>query len=164
MTGDRLGNVDTATLLRRGVLLLAVLGIVGAAVELVFLRHWKTATQLIVWPTIVALAVSLVFLVQRPTRRAVVWARRLAVGVAVVAVIGVVLHANANFDAGPLDRAFATRWDTMSPIAQWWEALTGGVGPAPVLAPGVLAEISLALLIATLRHPALEGGNQAATA
>ena len=43
----------------------------------------------------------------------------------------------------------------MSSVAQWWEAITGGVGPAPVLAPGVLAEISLALLIATLRHPAM---------
>ena len=79
-----------------------------------------------------------------------------------MALAGVALHALANVDAGPLDRVFATRWSTMSPIEQWWEALTGGVGPAPVLAPGVLAEVSLALAIATIRHPALESSVEAA--
>ena len=129
---------------------------IGAVVELVFLRHWKTATQLIVWPTVVALALAFLVLVQRPSRRSVVWTRRLAVTVALVALAGVGLHALANVEAGPLDRVFATRWSTMSSIEQWWEAVTGGVGPAPVLAPGVLAEIALALGIATLRHPSLE--------
>ena len=156
MTQDADTGVPTATLLRRGVLVLALAGLVGAAVELIFLRHWKTTTQLIVWPTLATLAVGLILLVRRPSRRSVLWARRLAVAVALVAVIGVGLHALANVDAGPLDRVFATRWSTMSPLAQWWEAVTGGVGPAPVLAPGVLAEVSLALAIATLRHPALE--------
>ncbi len=158
MIDDAFAGVPTATLLRRSVLLLALVGLVGAGVELVFLRHWKAATQLIVWPTLVALAVGFVLLVRRPSRRSVVWARRLAVAVALVAVVGVVLHALANVDAGPLDRVFATRWSEMSAIEQWWEAVTGGVGPAPVLAPGVLAEVSLALVIATLRHPALEPG------
>ncbi len=44
----------------------------------------------------------------------------------------------------------------MSAVEQLWLAITGGVGPAPVLVPGTLAEISLALILATVRHPALE--------
>jgi hypothetical protein len=44
----------------------------------------------------------------------------------------------------------------MSVLDQWWTAVTSGVGPAPTLAPGALAEISLALILATVRHPATE--------
>jgi hypothetical protein len=48
------GPIDTATLLRRGLLLLAAVGIAGTGVELVFLRHWSSLTQLIVWPALEA--------------------------------------------------------------------------------------------------------------
>jgi hypothetical protein len=61
-----------------------------------------------------------------------------------------------NLGAGPLDRNYATTWDGLSFMEQLWLATTGGVGPAPVLAPGSLAEIALAILLATIRHPALE--------
>jgi hypothetical protein len=76
--------------------------------------------------------------------------RTLAVVALVVSTTGVALHVIENLDAGPLDRAYAATWDTMSPLAQWWTAITGGVGPAPVLAPGALAEIALALALGTV--------------
>jgi hypothetical protein len=145
---------DTAAVLRRGVVLLAGLGIAGTTVELVFLRHWQTATQLIVWPALVALGIGLTWLVGRPSPTVVRRIRLLAALIVVVSVVGVALHIVENLGAGPLDRHFAAAWDTMSPVSQWWEAITGGVGPAPVLAPGALAEISLALMLATIRHPA----------
>lgn len=40
-------------------------------------------------------------------------------------------------------------------MEQLWLATTGAGGPAPVLAPGALAEIAPAILLATVRHPAL---------
>jgi hypothetical protein len=43
----------------------------------------------------------------------------------------------------------------MSEGARWWAALSKTVGPAPPIAPGVLAQASLALLLSTIRHPAL---------
>jgi len=64
-------------------------------------------------------------------------------------------HVLENLDAGPLDRNYAATWDSMSPIDQWFTAVTGGVGRAPTLAPGVLAEMGLGLLLATVRHPSL---------
>lgn len=146
---------DSATLLRRGVCALAALGIAGTTVELVFLRHWQTATQLIVWPALVVLGFALVALVRRPTSQTVQAVRVLAATIAAIALLGVALHVIENLGAGPLDRNFAATWDSMSAVEQWWAAITGGVGPAPVLAPGVLAEMSLALAIATLRHPSL---------
>ena len=152
---------DVPTRLRAGVLALAALGIVGTAVELVFLRHWTSLTQLVVWPAIVALTVALVVLLGSVTPGRVTAARAIAGLVLVIAVLGVVLHVHANLEAGPLDRDYEVTWATMSSLEQWWLAITGGVGPAPVLAPGVLAEISLALLLATVAHPVLAGDRPA---
>ena len=66
-------------------------------------------------------------------------------------------HVNANYEAGPLDFRFADRWDSLSGWRRWWEALSGGVGPAPPLAAGVLAQAALCVLLATARHPAFAG-------
>ena len=148
-------GVDTAIVLRRGVLALAGLGIGGTTIELVFLRHWTTATAAIVWVGIVALGGAFVALLGHPSARRVRAVRILAAVGLVVAVAGIWFHVLENLDAGPLDRAFASRWDSMSVLDQWWTAVNDGVGPAPTLAPGALAEISLALLLATLRHPAI---------
>lgn len=145
---------DVPTRLRAGILALAAIGIAGTASELVFLRHWTSLTQLVVWPGLLALVVALVMLLTGPTVGRVTGARAIAGAVLVVAVLGVALHVHGNLEAGPLDRDYATTWATMSSVEQWWLAITGGVGPAPVLAPGVLAEISLALLLATVAHPA----------
>ena len=146
---------DTATLLRRGLLGLAALGIAGTTVELIFLRHWSSTTQLIVWSGVLALLAALAVLVRDPAARTVRAARILSMVVVVIAVLGVGLHVLGNLDAGPLDRKYAATWYGLGAIQQWWLAITGGVGPAPVLAPGALAEIALCVLLATLRHPAL---------
>jgi hypothetical protein len=162
VTSSRTGRAilfpqDTPTLLRRGVLALAWLGLVGTTTELVFLRHWRSATQLVVWPFVVFLSVAAFLVSLRPSARSIVAVRWLAVAVVVASIVGIGLHVIENLDAGPLDRNYASIWSSMTPFDQWWAAITGGVGPAPVLAPGALAEISLALLLATVRHPLLEG-------
>lgn len=59
-------------------------------------------------------------------------------------------------DAGPPGRTYAAVWPSTSAFDQWWVAITAGVGPAPVLAPGAPAEISLALFLATVRHRVFE--------
>ncbi len=149
------GPIETATLLRRGLLLLAGIGIAGTGVELIFLRHWSSLTQLIVWPALVLLMTALVLISRARSPRAIRAALASAAVVLVVAALGVAMHVVENLAAGPLDRSYASQWQSMSFLVQLWTATTGGVGPAPVLAPGALAEISLALVVATLRHPAL---------
>ena len=149
-----LRELDTPTLLRRGVLALAGIGLLGTTVELVFLRHWSTATSLIVWPAIAVLAVGFALLTAGPSTRSVRIVRALAFVAALIGVIGVGFHVVENLAAGPLDRDYAATWDSMSVVAQWFAAVTGAVGPAPVLAPGAIAEIALALLVGTIRHPA----------
>ncbi len=145
-------------MLRRGFILLAVLGVVGTAVELAMERHWKTAVQLIPWYTLGVIAVGGVLLVARP-RRATVWTVRvLMLLVFASAAFGVYEHVCANYDAGSLDFRYSARWATMSTAAKWWVAANNGVGPSPPLAPAVLAQAALCLGLATMHHPALSAG------
>ena len=152
---DALRSADTATLLRVGLLGLVAFGIVGTTIELVFLRHWSTATESIVWPVMLGLAVAFAALIARPSRRVLQAVRVAALVATAFAVIGIAFHVKENLDAGPLDRHYAARWDSMSVVEQWFDAITATVGPAPTLAPGVLAEMGLGLLLATVRHPAI---------
>ena len=48
---------------------------------------------------------------------------------------------------------FAATWDGLSAWDQRLVAITGQVGPSPVLAPGVITEIALAVLLGTVGHP-----------
>ncbi len=65
---------------------------------------------------------------------------------------GVYFHVHGNYEAGPLDRVFGARWETMSVLSRWWESASGGVGPSPPLAPGAMATAALALLAATIAY------------
>ena len=145
---------SSAEILRKGLIALVGLGIVGTVIELLFLRHWGSAGQAIVWPALGFLAAGLGTLAMRPSPRSIRAARAIALGVAVIAAVGVGFHVSENLTAGPLDRDFAAIWASMSPLDQWWQAATGGVGPAPTMAPGVLLQLGLGLLLATVRHPA----------
>jgi hypothetical protein len=158
---QRVRALDTPSILRLGVLGLALLGIVGTTIELVFLHHWEGATQKIVWPAMIACVVALALIVWRP-RPTTIWvARGLAVVVLAIAGLGILLHVHENLEAGPLDRHYADTWDTMGAADQWWAAITNEVGPAPTLAPGALAEISFALLLATIRLPVTDRRSEA---
>lgn len=149
----RMRQLGTVDVLRLGVLGLALLGIVGTTIELVFLQHWDGTTQKIVWPAMVACVVALVLIAFRPTSTRVWVARALCIVVLAISGLGIVLHVHENMEAAPLDRHYGDVWDSMSTVDQVWAAVSGEVGPAPTLAPGALAEISFALLLATVRLP-----------
>jgi hypothetical protein len=151
--------MDSAALLRGGIVALAALGVAGLLIELAFLRHWSTIGALVVWPTLVAAALAVVALARRPAPGRVRVVRWLALAVVVVGVVGMVLHVNENLIAGPLDRNYASTWDSLSLLEQLLLAVTGGVGPAPALAPGSMSELGLAIALATVRHPALRRPN-----
>ena len=146
---------EPARLLRAGILGLAALGIAGTTLELLFLGHWDGALQLIAWPAVIVLGVATALLVARRSPRAIVLIRALAVVGLVIGLAGVAVHVWANLEAGPLDQAYETTWAGLTAAEQLWLAATGAVGPAPVLAPAALGEISLMVALATIAHPAL---------
>lgn len=157
----RLGT-DPAAALRAGVLALAGVATVGTAVELATERHWRSTVQLVPWAALAVLTVAVILLAVRPNRRAVQLARVLAAVVVLTSVVGVIEHLQANLDAGVLDARYAAGWDALSVLTKLWYAVTKTVGPAPPLAPGVLAQAGLISLLATWRHPAIERPTAAA--
>jgi hypothetical protein len=142
--------------LRRCLLLLAVLGVAGTAIELAMLRHWNTFVQLIPWFALAVIAGGIALVATRPNSGRIRLVRVLAVAVFLIAAFGVFEHTVANYDAGPLDFRYATKWAAMSTTSRWWAAFTESVGPSPSLAPLVLAWSALCVVFATLDHPALE--------
>ncbi|MBB5775356.1 hypothetical protein [Nonomuraea jabiensis] len=131
---------------RLGLLGLVAIGILGAALELAFERHWQSPVQLIPWVALALLAFALVLLALRDTPRAVTVVRVVALVVLLASAYGVFIHVSVNHGAGAADPT----WDTLSPLTQWWYALTKSVGQAPPLAPGMLAQSALLLSLATL--------------
>jgi hypothetical protein len=150
---DRRGADPTAQgslLVRRGLLALTAIAILGTAFELATERHWHGWEQLIPWAALAVLAVATV-LVVLPGERGTTAARVLALVVLAASVYGVATHVLTNFDAGVLDQRYAETWDRLPVLQRWWYAVTRTVGPAPTLAPGMLGQAALLLLLATVR-------------
>jgi hypothetical protein len=150
-----LAATDDASVLRRSLVGLVVIAIAGLTAELLVERHWGTPIRLVPWLALVALAYAALLLMRRPTAAAVRRARLLAGAVMIAASVGVALHINENYVAGPLDQRYEQLWAGMTEIERWWAAFSKAVGPAPTFAPAALALVALVLLIATQRHPAL---------
>jgi hypothetical protein len=142
-------HTHTAVLVRRGLVALTVIGILAAAFELAADRHWNGLEQLIPWAALGVLAVATA-LALVPGGRGVTSARVLALLVLGASIYGVVDHMLVNFDSGALDQRYADTWDALPLVERWWYAATKTVGPTPTLAPGVLGQSALLLLLATL--------------
>jgi hypothetical protein len=146
-----------ASALRRSVILVAAAGIAGLAAELVIERHWGTLVRYVPWLALAALAWAVFRLWRGPTQREIRAARTIAVAAMAAAGLGIALHINENYTAGPLDQKYSLIWDTMSEPQRWWAAFSKSLGPAPTFAPGALALIGLLVLVATQRHPVVRG-------
>ena len=142
-------RTDTLVLVRRGLVALTVIGILAAAFELATERHWNGIEQLIPWIALAVLAVA-VGLLLVPGGRGVPAARVLALLVLGASAYGVLDHVLVNYDSGALDQRYAESWDTLPAPQQWWLAVTKTVGPAPTLAPGVLGQSALLLILASI--------------
>ena len=142
-----------ALFVRRALIALTVIGILGTAFELATERHWNDLEQLIPWAALLVLAAATV-LVVLPDGRGVTAGRVLAVLVLAASVYGVITHVLVNLDAGVLDHRYAETWDSLPLLQRWWYAVTKTVGPAPTLAPGMLGQAALLLLLATVAGPA----------
>jgi hypothetical protein len=134
---------------RHGLVALTVIGILAAAFELATERHWNGIEQLIPWIALAVLAVA-VGLLLVPAGRGMPAARVLAVLVLGASAYGVLDHILVNYHSGALDQRYSASWDTLPAVQQWWLAVTKTVGPAPTLAPGVLGQSALLLILASV--------------
>ncbi len=148
-------DVDSAGLLRQLLLVLGALGVVGTAIELAMLRHGKSTEQLIPWAALGVMAVAVGLVAVRPTRSKLRAARAIGLASAAASALGIWEHVQGNYNAGPLDRVYGPRWDSMSALSRWWAASIHSVGPSPPLAPAILLQVALCITFATVAHPAL---------
>jgi hypothetical protein len=138
---------EPATVLRAGALTLAGISVAATAFELASERHWKGIEQLIPWAALVVL-LGAIGAVLVPRAAALTFSRVLAALVLAASLYGIVDHTVANHDAGALDGRYSATWEDLPVAQQWWYAATKTVGPAPTLAPGVLGQAALLVLLA----------------
>lgn len=143
-----------AAVLRRILLGFALVTAAGTLAELALERHWDGLPQRIPWAVAVLVGAAALAVAFRPGAATIGAARFVAVIAIAGSALGIYKHIEENHDAGVLDYRYATTWESLSAASQWWKAATKTVGPAPVLAPGILAQSALLLVAATLRHPA----------
>ena len=136
-------------LVRRGLVALTVIGILSTAFELAAERHWNGLEQLIPWLALAVLVVATALLLL-PNERGTTVIRVLALIVLGASIYGIFDHILVNFHAGALDQRFADTWHSLPLLERGWYAVTKTVGPAPTLAPGVLGQTALMLLLSTL--------------
>jgi hypothetical protein len=139
-------------LIRGGLIALTLIGIGAAAFELYSEQHWNSPIQLIPWGALGALLLA-ALLALVPGGRGALPARILAVLVLGASLYGVVQHVLTNLAAGPLDARVGDTWAGLPLVEQIWLAASKQVGSAPTLAPGVLGQTALVLLLATISGP-----------
>lgn len=149
MTPTRAASVGTAgASLRRGLLLLLGLGLLGTAVDLVLLDHYEDVWQM---PPLLLCVTSLLLVlwVGLDNARTAVRALRIAMVLCVASgLAGVALHYNGN-------REFQHEIDPQ--LAGWplfVKVVTAKAPPA--LAPAVMAQLGFLGLLYTYRHPAFD--------
>jgi hypothetical protein len=134
----------TAQTLRRFALALCVLGVVTTPIELVLMHHYNDKDQIMPFVFLGLAAVGVVAAWFRPSARVLRGVRVLMVLVVFGSGIGVFEHLKANYRD-------ATRGGASSNLIEM--LLTGF---APLLAPGILAQVGLLGLAFTYKHPAFD--------
>ncbi len=146
-------------ILRLGLLTLAGAGVIGGMIELATLHHWNSFEQLVPWFVLGLLGLTSAALLVRPGGPAETVARLLAPGAIAASAFGMYAHVKANYDTGVLNRIWGERWESLSTLDRIWHAANGDVGPSPLLASGILAQIGICLLLASIvRSPEHSAG------
>jgi hypothetical protein len=137
------------SILRRILLLLVLVGIVGLIAELLLLDHTESFNQ---WIPLIVLAIGLVccvVVIFRPAPASIRLFQWIMASFVIAGILGLYLHYQGNVE-------FALeRNPEMHGLRLVWKALRGAT---PTLAPAALTQLGLLGLAFTYKHPALIGG------
>ena len=135
--------------IRRILLALVLLGILGLTIELLLLEHIESATQLIPFAVFGAGLVATIAAAVRPTRRTLRAFQVVMLLFVAAGLLGIYLHLRGNVLFEQETDPSARGLDLI------WRSLRGGV---PLLAPAAMAQLGLLGLVFAYRHPALRAG------
>jgi hypothetical protein len=134
----------SAQTLRRFALALSFLGVVTTPIELALMHHYKDKDQIMPFVFLGLAAIGVGAAWFRPNARVLRGVRVLMILVVLGSGIGMMEHLKANYRD-------ATRGGGNP---NWIEDVFGGF--APLLAPGILAQVGLLGLAFTYKHPAFD--------
>ncbi len=140
---------ELVSTIRRILLGLVLLGIVGLTIELLLLEHTESATQVIPFAVLGAGVASAVTLALRPTRHSVRLFQIVMLLFVAAGLLGLYLHLDGNIEFERETDPSARGLDLL------WRSLRGGV---PLLAPAAMAQLGLLGLAFAYRHPVLRAG------
>lgn len=142
-----MSSADILFRLQRFLLALSILLLGGTVVELLLVKHWEDAVQIIPFVLCVLGAIAALLLLFLPRRSTVLGLRLSMALVMCGSLFGIYEHFANNF-------AFQRE---IKPNASMTDILVSAVaGGNPLLAPGTLAVAAVLALAATYYHPALE--------
>jgi len=140
--------VSPETWFRRFLMAAAAATYPAAVAELVFVDHYEEALQIVPFVLIGLGLAALAWAWVAPSRASLNVLRAVAIVVALGSLVGIWLHARANW-------AFAAEVDAQAGTGDLlWAAMSGH---DPLLAPGMIALAALLAAAATYRHPAFGG-------
>ena len=142
-------QAPSSRIIRRLILALVLLGAVGLVPELLLLKHYESALQLVPLGVLLLTLVTAALVWRRPDPRTLRAFRVITWLCVIAGVVGVGLHAKGNLEWA------LERDDTLHGWPLVWKILRGAT---PLLAPGALAQLGLLGLVYTYRHPALQRG------
>ena len=137
---------DSGAILRRGLLLIFVLGSLGLGTELLLLNHFEEWRQQV---PLVLLALGLIWLAARMFYRGAIILRLFRwtmLAFVLGGIVGLWFHLSANMEFE------LEMYPTMSGLELLSKALSGAM---PALAPGALVQLGLIGFLYTYHHPAL---------
>lgn len=133
--------------MRRFVLALFAIGILGTAADLLLTGHFEDVWQLAPLLVIAASTLTLAWHVARPSRSSARLHQALMVLFIVSGLVGTFMHYKANIEFE------LEMYPGLAGTELWWKAIQGASPPS--LAPGAMVALGLLGLIYTYRHPVL---------
>ncbi|MCE9602909.1 MAG: hypothetical protein K8S21_11955 [Gemmatimonadetes bacterium] len=137
---------DMLSLLRRGLLVLLVIGATGLVAELVLLEHYEDAPQFIPFGLLLLTLIVTAWHWMDGKKRSLRAFQTVMLLLVIAGPIGMFLHLKGNYAA---EREFDP---SVLGLDLWLEVIRG---EAPMLAPGTLVQFGLLGLLYAYRHPAL---------
>ncbi len=137
---------DSLSLLRRGLLVLLVIGAVGLLGELVLLEHFEDTPQFIPFGLLTLTLLVTGWHWLDGGRRSLRWFQAVMMLLIIAGPVGMVLHLKGNWE---MEREFDP---SLLGLDLWMTVLRG---EAPTLAPGTLVQFGLLGLLYAYKHPAL---------